>query len=60
MGTFRCKKCGALVDLLHVRDHVCGAPGPRGGYADRPDGKSEMDDPEIREWRLSYDRKNRR
>ena len=42
MGTFRCSKCGALVDLMHVNRHVCHAPGPAGGYS-RPDGSGWVD-----------------
>jgi hypothetical protein len=42
VGTFRCNKCGALVDLLWYNRHVCGAPGPAGGYADRPDGRNKL------------------
>jgi DnaJ-class molecular chaperone len=43
MGSFSCAKCGASIDLMYANRHVCGAEGPAGGYANRPDGKSEMD-----------------
>jgi hypothetical protein len=42
MGTFRCSKCGSLVDLMYVNRHECGAPGPRGGYS-RRDGSGWVD-----------------
>jgi len=47
MGTFSCEKCGAMICLMYYNRHICGAKGPEGGYADRPDGQDEISNPEL-------------